>query len=364
MAQNPLITVVVPVYKVPEEMLRKCLDSLCAQTCMNFEALLVDDGSPDNCGAICDEYARKNPFMRVIHQENGGLSVVRNVGIDRAAGDWVCFVDGDDWIEPETVQFATEYAAKYPQADVLIWDEFYDIDGVSVPNRFFGQAADETMVFRGEETERLIEMILPEKCADAKTGNLVDIGTANARLYNVGFLRSNRLYNKPGLKRSQDNVFNLWVFEKADFVCYTRKNLYHYTYNEEAATKKYSPDIADTMQLLYESIMEYVETSGKGEKYRPRVYLRFIRIIARLFELNYANPQNKKAWLERLREARRDMQRPCYQEIIENCDTKEQSAKIRLIHALLKRRMYGVLCIITRINAATRKKRLASRKKG
>lgn len=361
---NPLITIVVPVYKVPEELLRKCLDSIAAQTCRNFEALLIDDGSPDNCGAICEAYARKNNYMRVIHQKNGGLSVVRNAGIDQAAGAWVCFVDGDDWIEPETVQFAVEYVEKYPQADVLIWDEFYDIDGISIPNRFFGKMVEETIEFHDEETERLIEMILPEKCADARTGNLVDIGTANARLYNVGFLRRNQLYNKPGLKRSQDNVFNLWVFEKANFVCYACKNLYHYTYNEEAATKKYSPDIADTMQRLYESIMEYAEATGKGEKYRPRVYLRFIRIIARLFELNYANPQNEKTRLERLKEARSDMQRPCYREIIEKCDTRDQSSKIRLIHILLKRHLYGIMCIITRINAVTRKKRLALKKKG
>lgn len=109
MVQSSLITVVVPVYKVPEEMLRKCLDSISAQTRMNFEAVLIDDGSPDNCGAICDEYAQKHDFMRAIHQENGGLSVVRNNGVDAAKGEWVCFVDGDDWIEPDTMEFAEQF---------------------------------------------------------------------------------------------------------------------------------------------------------------------------------------------------------------------------------------------------------------
>lgn len=356
--QRPLITIVVPVYKVPEDMLRKCLDSICKQTCMNFEALLIDDGSPDNCGAICDDYAGKYDYMRVIHQDNGGLSVVRNNGINAAQGEWVCFVDGDDWIEPNTIEFAEHYASDYPDADVLIWDEFYDIENKSIPNHFFGKFHEETIEFRGKETERLIEMILPDQSADTKSGNFVDIGTANARLYKVDFLKTNRLYNKPGLRRSQDNVFNLWVFEKSNFVCYTCKNLYHYTYNEEAATKKYSPEIADTMQMLYESIMEYVDTTGKSEKYRHRVYLRFIRIIARLFELNYANPQNKKSWVKRLREARTDMKRPCYREIIDNCNTVNQSFKIRLIHTLLKLHLYGAMCIIARINAVTRKKRL------
>ena len=360
---KPLITIVVPVYKVPYEMLKKCLDSICNQTSYNFEAILIDDGSPDECGAICDEYAGKYGFMRVIHQENGGLSVVRNNGVDQAAGEWVCFVDGDDWIEPNTVEFAERYVEKYTKADVLIWDEFYDIDGISIPNQFFGKSFDGVAEFRGKETEKLIEMILPEKGANPRSTNFVDIGTANARLYNVDFLRKNKLYNKPGLKRTQDNVFNLWVFYKAEFVCYAGENLYHYVYNEEAATKKYTPDIADTMQFLYESIIEFVEYTDNAVKYRPRVYLRFIRTIARIFELNYANPKNEKSLLIRLKDARADMQRPCYQEIIYKCDTKDQPFSIRLIHGLLKKRMYLSLFILTYLNAKTRKKRLTMRSK-
>ena len=116
---NPLITVVVPVYKVPYESLRKCLDSLAIQTSDNFEALMIDDGSPDNCGKICDEYAQKYDNFRVIHQENGGLSIVRNNGVDNAQGQWVSFVDGDDWIEPETIAFAEGYVKECADADVL-----------------------------------------------------------------------------------------------------------------------------------------------------------------------------------------------------------------------------------------------------
>ena len=127
MATKPLITIVVPVYKVPYNLLRRSLDSLCRQTCDDFEAVLIDDGSPDDCGAICDEYAGKYPFMRVIHQKNGGLSVVRNNGIDSARGDWVCFLDGDDYLEPDTVEFAKQYIQECADGDILIWDEYYDI---------------------------------------------------------------------------------------------------------------------------------------------------------------------------------------------------------------------------------------------
>ena len=88
---EPLITIVVPVHKVPKDMLHKCLNSIVAQTSNNYEALLVDDGSPDDCGDICDTYAKEYSNFRVLHQENGGLSVARNTGIRNARGEWVCF---------------------------------------------------------------------------------------------------------------------------------------------------------------------------------------------------------------------------------------------------------------------------------
>ena len=95
----PGISVIVPVYKV-EKYLHECVDSILAQTFRDFELILVDDGSPDNCGAICDEYAAKDSRIRVIHQENQGLSGARNSGIDVARGEYITFVDADDSIEP------------------------------------------------------------------------------------------------------------------------------------------------------------------------------------------------------------------------------------------------------------------------
>ncbi len=95
-----LISVIVPVYNV-EKYLRRCVDSILAQTYTNLEIILVDDGSPDNCGKICDEYAKKDSRIKVIHQKNGGLSAARNAGLDIATGDYIGFVDSDDYISPE-----------------------------------------------------------------------------------------------------------------------------------------------------------------------------------------------------------------------------------------------------------------------
>lgn len=102
-----MITIIVPVYKV-EPYLRACVDSILAQTFTDFELILVDDGSPDACGAICDEYAAKDNRVHVIHQENGGLSAARNAGIDWAFANsdsqWLTFIDSDDMIHPKMIE--------------------------------------------------------------------------------------------------------------------------------------------------------------------------------------------------------------------------------------------------------------------
>lgn len=100
---NDLISIIVPIYKV-EPYLRQCVDSILNQTYTNLEIILVDDGSPDNCGAICDEYATKDAHVKVIHKENGGLSDARNAGLDIATGEYYYFVDSDDYLPATSVE--------------------------------------------------------------------------------------------------------------------------------------------------------------------------------------------------------------------------------------------------------------------
>ena len=100
---SPKISVIVPVYNV-EQYLPRCIDSILAQTFTDFELLLIDDGSRDNSGKICDEYAEKDSRIRVFHKENGGVSSARNVGLDNTCGEYVSFIDSDDWIGPSFLQ--------------------------------------------------------------------------------------------------------------------------------------------------------------------------------------------------------------------------------------------------------------------
>lgn len=115
---EPKISVIVPVYKV-EPYLRKCLDSIVGQTYQNLEIILVDDGSPDSCGAICDEYAAQDKRVQVIHKANGGVSSARNAGLAAATGEWIGWVDSDDWIEPDMYSYMLEKVREYG-ADIAV----------------------------------------------------------------------------------------------------------------------------------------------------------------------------------------------------------------------------------------------------
>ena len=113
-------SVIVPIYKV-EKYLKKCIDSILNQTFNDFELILVDDGSPDNCPQICDEYAQSNSKIKVIHKKNGGLVSARNTGIKAAVGDYICYVDGDDWIHEDTLKNLYEDSIKNYSPDMVIF---------------------------------------------------------------------------------------------------------------------------------------------------------------------------------------------------------------------------------------------------
>ena len=114
------VSIIVPVYKV-EDYIRECLDSILAQTYPYFELILVDDGSPDNCGRICDDYAKGDNRIKVVHKVNGGISSARNAGLEVAKGEWIMHVDGDDWIEPDMIESLIE-AAQVTGADLVFGD--------------------------------------------------------------------------------------------------------------------------------------------------------------------------------------------------------------------------------------------------
>ena len=123
---TPLVSLIVPVYKV-EECLPRCLDSIAAQGYSNLDVILVDDGSPDSCGEICEQFARAHSNVRVLHQSNQGLSAARNNAVPLARGDWVTFIDSDDFVTPDHVEYLVRLAMEY-RADIAVGGYVYEYE--------------------------------------------------------------------------------------------------------------------------------------------------------------------------------------------------------------------------------------------
>lgn len=143
---TPKISVIIPVYGV-EKYLDRCVESVVDQTYKNIEIILVDDGSPDNCPKMCDEWASRDARIRTVHRVNGGLSCARNTGLSVATGDYITFVDSDDWIAKDTYEYCMALLGKYKDADVIQ----YDVKLTDVENIDFEQPDEIVNVYKNKE---------------------------------------------------------------------------------------------------------------------------------------------------------------------------------------------------------------------
>lgn len=246
--KEPVITVVVPIYNV-EKYLERCVDSILAQTFQDIEVILVDDGSPDNCAALCDEYARKDTRVRVIHKENGGLSDARNAGMDTAKGEYLCFIDSDDFIDPEMLQILYQ----------LLTDNQADISICGVRNCFesgaYEQCPDERQfVLSGEEA--LKQTLMGRELA----------GTICNKLIRRGLCREHRFIKG---RTYEDAFFMPELLLQAKTVAVTTKSFYNYWHRSGSITTKpfteRNMDVVDaysyTLQVVRECCPELTDVA-------------------------------------------------------------------------------------------------------
>ena len=181
---NPKISVIVPVYNV-EEYLHRCVDSILFQSYTDFELLLVDDGSPDNCGQICDEYAARDFRVRVFHKPNGGVSSARNLGLDNARGEWIAFVDSDDYIDVDYL------------AELVAYTKLENVDFVVTLNTISNYTKDSHVMLQHDD----LELFSKYKFQDS--------GQPWGKLYSNKILEKMGLRFNPNIHLMEDLMFAL-----------------------------------------------------------------------------------------------------------------------------------------------------------
>lgn len=248
----PIISIIVPVYKV-EKYLERCVKSLIHQTLKDIEIILVDDGSPDQCGTICDELRENDARIRVVHKCNGGLSSARNAGMKIAKGKYVGFVDSDDDVELEMfermVDVAEENVADFVMADYIRLEK---------EDKIFVTKNLEAGVYRIEDIKRKIyPCLIMDKNIDY--GPILSVWCC---IYRRDFLSENKIMFAEDIKWSEDNLFNAMVSYCAKcFVYLKNENLYHYYQNEGTITTSYRFGAWDVYKKMNVYMEKYFGTS-------------------------------------------------------------------------------------------------------
>lgn len=276
------ISVVVPVYKV-EAYLSRCVDSILRQSFSDFELILVDDGSPDRCGEYCDAYEHKDSRVRVIHRENGGLSAARNSGIDVAQGQWITFIDSDDWIHPDYLR--------------LIYDGVSS-NGVKIAVGRYVQVSDDTQVDDSAVAAKAVLVEPEELWVSSRTNATV----AWAKLYHRSLFDTVRF---PVGKYHEDEYVTYKLLFGCQQVAFVDAPIYRYYYNNASISRlnylKRLPDI----QEAFSSHEAFFQGSPWTQAYRLEVE-------------KYAESFSNAIWL------------------LKKCEDQESKAKTKELRAQLK----------------------------
>lgn len=221
----PLISVIVPVYHA-ERYLDRCIRSILNQTESSIELWLIDDGSPDRCGDICDAFARKDARVHVVHKKNAGVSAARNDGIKRASGKYIAFVDADDYIEPNMLSSLVSLAER-ARADITICGYYIEQGHM--------QKTAKLCCDDGDYNKTDAEQLLFKFFGKDYTG----LASMCNKLYLRSFLNRQNIQVDESLQRAEDFWFNFEAIERSTHVSVISMPLYHYTQNEESVMHCY-----------------------------------------------------------------------------------------------------------------------------
>lgn len=317
---NPLISIVVPIYKA-EKYLAECIESVINQKYTNFELILVDDGSPDNCPQICDEYAKKDKRIKVLHKKNGGISSARNAGLEVANGEYVSFLDSDDYLK-ETWSHAV--SAISDNEDVV-----YIYKNVNIENK--------------KDLYHHV-MRLKSPC----------FAGPYCKFFKKEFLSNNNIKFKEGLANSEDMLFNLECIRHLKIFRVVDESTYMYRQNPTSLTKTYNPKLIDAERTFHECFDEIIKEQMSLEDVKELKDFAGLQTVLMVAERagHIRSFKEYKATIKRLDE------KP-YPDFIK-APKKYITKKQKLVFFLLEHKLYFSLFIITKLYH----KWLARNKKG
>ncbi len=278
-----LISVIVPVYNV-RQYINRCIDSIIEQTYANLEIILVDDGSTDNSGNICDEYAKKDNRIKVIHKENGGLSDARNAGIDIAKGAFISFIDSDDYVENNYIEILYN-AIKKHEADIAVGAHKVIYDTGTILEKATGEEAI-------LEPKEVLKRILYDEGIDL---------SAWSKLYKLELFKEIRY---PKGRIFEDAATTYKLIDKSKRISIISKSIYNYVIRDDSITnKKFSPKKMDLITST-EEMSNYIKNKYPDleQAANRRLMYAYLSTLTQLLKSKNKNPKIEQQLISYIKE--------------------------------------------------------------
>lgn len=314
------ISVIVPVYNV-EKYLAECIESVIAQTYENWELLLIDDGSDDSSGRMCDEYAVNDERIKSVHKENGGVSSARNCGLSVCTGELVLFCDSDDWLEKDALKILSEKQEKH-DADVVFADICSVRENKKITTRVFNRGFENL----GKDMCEQIAIAcigygynpFPQK----KLG-LTGLGGVGNKLFKTELIKKYGLcFDSYTNEIYEDNLFTIAYLEHAGSVSYVPKTIYYYRQIQNSSVHRFRPESVETSHRIFERVDGIISGKNDCEKYEAAKRILVIRRLSEELRVYDFNKQNKKKLTQKCRELKNRLKSEPYRDAVSKVELK------------------------------------------
>lgn len=329
---QPLVSVVVPIYNV-EKYLDRCLTSVVNQTYKNLEIILVDDGSPDNCSVMCDEWAKKDSRIKVIHKQNEGLGMARNTGIDNSNGKYIFFFDSDDYVDFTIVEKCV-CAIENKCSDVVIYGRYdvYDDGGI------FGKKVDSSERYFNAES-------IKNKLLPAMFTYEMGFGvSAWGKMFSTDVIKTKALrFKKESEIISEDAYFTLEYFSNIAFATVIPDMLYYYCKRSGSLSHSFKKDRQERNNIFLRECLCYVEGSSLPETVgihiKARYLLYTLDAVKQIYSADLQADEKKK-------EIYKIFKDPVLNSALEKEVLSLETAFVKLFFMLIKRKCFGICFIL------------------
>lgn len=344
------ISIIIPVYNV-SKYINKCLDSIINQTYTNLEILIIDDGSTDNSLDICNSYAKKDHRIKVIHQKNSGVSKARNIGLSFITGDYVMFIDADDWLELDACfLLIKEIISK--KKDIIIYNFYKEYLNNTIKNDNYNEK-----IKTKNDIYKLQATILSSSMNLFDT-SIKGMGFTWNKIIKVEFIRKNNIKFLLERKKAvfEDVLFYYQLLENTNKVGFYNKYLYHYRILNTSATRGYNNQIMEINNEIFNTISLYQKKHKNDLYYYDSFYVRIINNLCFSFNIYLCNDNNKLSFKEKRNLIKNILTQKYYKNAVKNVKFKYLTPKLKIYVMLIKTKQILLLIMLNKIEKRIKEK--------